>query len=98
MSEERQILFPLLYAFEGNHEEMFLYFLNEYYYLWKDDLLVYLIKIMLKSKQDLSVLVKYLQHILNSENLLASFHQMSFHYRSQFVENLINLIETVTEQ
>lgn len=98
LSEEKQLIFPLLYAFEGDHEEMFLYFLNTHYIIWKDDLLLNLIQTMFRSKQEMNILIRYLGHVMNSEILIASFHQMSFHYRSQFIQNLINLIEVVTEE
>lgn len=77
---------------------MFLYFLNTHYIIWKDDLLLNLIQTMFRSKQEMNILIRYLGHVMNSEILIASFHQMSFHYRSQFIQNLINLIEVVTEE
>jgi hypothetical protein len=74
LSEEKQVLFPLLYSFEVDNEEIFLYFLSSHKYLWKEDVLSSLIKFMLRSEQDMLILVKYLTHVLTSEVFIALFH------------------------
>ena len=52
---------------------------------------------LMKSTKDEKYVIYYVKLLMRSDLVISLFHQMSFHYRSTFIENLIKLIELVND-
>ena len=97
-SREKQMLFPLAISFDKDDQKMFEFYLNSFYFLWKDDQYpFYLLNLIMTSAREKEIKTKYMQILMKSKPLITIFHRMSFQYRASYIQNLIGIYDDVDE-
>lgn len=77
-------LFPFISSIQNGNSDMFMYFWEELGFLWGEDTLENLFKIL--AKKDLT---DYLSLLFRSRTAHTIFEAMSYHYRFTFIEHLL---------
>jgi len=86
-------VFPFVAALQQNNQSTFFHFWEQLGYLWNEDILELLFRLL--AKKDLS---EHVPRLFKSRTTHAIFDAMSYMYRFQFVEGFLNAHDELVKE